>query len=219
MTDADESADGSAADSSSHESAGQDASNGTGGEQGDGATGGENPPALPPWKNPAYRFVFLFLVYLGGIAYGYPIFRERYVWLVDAMATFTARVEYHIFSIFSSHVTISKQVVAFKGFAVHIIEECTGVYEVLIFAAAVLAFPTIWAKKGVGLGLGVPLLYLFNVIRIAVLMLVGRYAPEYFDFMHLYFWQATLILMITSVWLLWITQVVNRDWSRSAAGT
>ena len=67
--------------------------------------------------------------------------------------------------------------------------------------------------------MGAPLLYLFNVIRIAVLMLVGKYSPQYFDFMHLYFWQATLILMITSVWLLWITQVVNRDWSRSTAGT
>ena len=32
-----------------------------------------------------------------------------------------------------------------------------------------------------------------------------------FDFMHLYFWQATLILMITSVWLLWIFQVVRRE--------
>ena len=121
------------------------------------------------------------------------------------------------FSLFTDHVTHSLKVVSFKGFAVHIIEECTGVYEIMIFAAAVLAFPTEWLKKWVGLGLGIPILYSFNVIRIAVLMLVGKYAPEYFDFMHLYFWQATLILMITSVWLLWITQVVNRDWSRSTA--
>ena len=66
--------------------------------------------------------------------------------------------------------------------------------------------------------IGINLIGTFNVIRIAVLMVVGKFYPEYFDFMHLYFWQATLILMITSVWLLWITQVVNRDWSRSAAG-
>jgi len=29
--------------------------------------------------------------------------------------------------------------------------------------------------------------------------------------MHLYFWQATMIAMITSVWLLWITKVVQRE--------
>lgn len=215
MTDAEEPADDASAGSGGREDASQNAQTGNedGGEAGKGAQG------LPAWKNPAYRFVFLFLVYLGAIAYSYPKLRERYLWVVDAMAVATARVEYYLFSVFSSNATISNKVVAFKGFAVHIIEECTGVYEVLIFAAAVLAFPTIWSKKGVGLGLGVPLLYLFNVIRIAILILVGNYYPQYFDFMHLYFWQATLILMITSVWLLWITQVVNRDWSRSAAGS
>ncbi len=180
-----------------------------------GNEGGDD--AVPAWKNPAYRFVFLFLVYLGVVAFGYPRFRERYTWVVDALAELTARIEYYVFSVFSSNVSTSQKVVAFKGFAVHIIEECTGIYEILIFTAAVMAFPTSWLNKGVGLGLGVPLLYLFNVLRIAVLMLVGKYFPEYFDFMHLYFWQATLILMITSVWLLWITQVVNRDWSHSAS--
>ncbi len=212
-----------------HESAGSGGSNdadqiaeaGGGGDSGDGVgpNGGAGAAALPAWKNPAYRFVFLFLVYLGTIALGYPKLRERYVWVVDALAEATAQFEYYLFSVFSSGVTISHKVVAYKGFAVHIIEECTGVYEVLIFTAAVMAFPTSWSNKGIGLGLGIPLLYLFNVLRIAVLMVVGKHFPEYFDFMHLYFWQATLILMITSVWLLWITQVVNRDRSRSAAGS
>ena len=117
-------------------------------------------PAVPAWKNPAYRFVFLFLVYLGIIAYGYPKFRVRFEWLVEWMAEATAVVEYYTFSAFTSNTTLSGAVVAYKGFAVHIIEECTGVYEVLIFAAAVLAFPTFWSKKGVGLGLGIPLLLL-----------------------------------------------------------
>ena len=183
-----------------------------------GQDGNQGSGELPLWKNPAYRFVFLFLVYLGCLALAYPKFRERYAGAVDVLARFTAHAEYWVFSIFTRHTYVSDKVVSYKGFAVNIIEECTGVYEVLIFSAAVLAFPTSWQNKGVGLGLGVPLLYLFNVLRIGVLMLVGKYQPEYFDFMHLYFWQATLILMITSVWLLWITQVVNRDWSRSPSG-
>ena len=205
MTDANDSADDEAAEAGDPPSDVQPE-----GADGDGG-------AMPPWKNPAYRFVFLFLVYLGTIAYLYPKFRVRYVEVVDALAEATAYIEYLAFSIFTDQVTNVHKVVAYKGFAVHIIEECTGVYEVMIFAAAVLAFPTQWSKKWVGLGLGIPILYSFNVIRIGVLMVVGKHWPEYFDFMHLYFWQATLILMITSVWLLWITQVVNRDWSRSTA--
>ena len=170
---------------------------------------------LPFWQNPAYRFVMLFLVYLGIVAFGYPEFRERYIGVIDSLAELTAAAQYHVFGLFTDRVSLAGKVVSFQGFAVHIIEECTGIYEVLIFTAAVLSFPTTWANKGVGIGLGIPILYGFNVLRIGVLLLVGKFQPEYFDFMHLYFWQATLILMITSVWLLWITQVVNRDWSGS----
>jgi len=184
-------------------------------ERDDGQPEPDEGEELPFWKNPAYRFVILFLVYLGIIAWVYPMFRERYIEVMDALAELTAAAQYYSFSLFTDRVSLAGKVVSFQGFAVHIIEECTGIYEVLIFAAAVLSFPTSWAKKGVGIGLGVPILYLFNVSRIAVLLLVGRFQPEYFDFMHLYFWQATLILMITSVWLLWITQVVNRDWTRT----
>ena len=163
------------------------------------------------WFNPAYRFVFFFLLYLGLVALAYPPLRERYIHVVDAMAAGTAWVEYQAFGLFSDSVSLTDKVIVFQGFAVKIIEECTGIYEVLIFVAAVLAFPTTIVKKLIGLGMGVPLLYAFNVVRIAVLILVGRYLPEWFDFMHLYFWQATLILMITSVWLLWIIKVVKDD--------
>ena len=75
-------------------------------------------------------------------------------------------------------------------------------------AARILAFrPT--AKKPFVLGL--PTLYLFNVLRIVFLTLVGVYYHDLFDFMHLYFWQATLILMITTVWVMWILLVVSRE--------
>ena len=163
------------------------------------------------WSNPAYRFVFLFLVYLGIVAVGYPPAREEFMWAIDALSEFTAMVEYWFFAIFSDSVRLTGKVVVFEGFAVKIIEECTGIYEVLIYSAAVLAFPTTISKRLIGLAMGLPLLYLFNVVRIAVLIVVGRFAPDYFDLMHLYFWQATLILMITSVWLFWIIKVVKND--------
>jgi archaeosortase B (VPXXXP-CTERM-specific) len=182
----------------------------TGGEHEDpGGTGSGGVGGL--WRNPAARFVFMFLVYLGALAYFYPKARERYTWIMDALAEGTAAVEYYFFWPFASHVTLNEKVVVFNGFAVQIIEECTGVYEMLIYAAAVLAFPTTLAKKGLGLLFGCPLLYLCNVVRIAMLMAVGRYYPSAFEFMHLYLWQATLILFIVSVWMLWIYKVVRHD--------
>ena len=59
--------------------------------------------------------------------------------------------------------------------------------------------------------LGIPAIYVFNLLRIMCLLVVGRYANPMFDFFHLYFWQATLIIMITSVWLLWIYAIVRDE--------
>jgi archaeosortase B (VPXXXP-CTERM-specific) len=162
-------------------------------------------------SSPGLRFVALFAVYLGIQALAYPYLKQRFTFLVKGMILGTAYVEYAILRLFSADVRLVDRVVTFQGFPVKIIEECTGIYEVIIFVAAVLAFPTRWRKRAVGFALGIPLIYLFNVLRILLLILVGRFHPESFEFMHLYFWQATMIAMITAVWLLWIVKVVGNE--------
>jgi archaeosortase B (VPXXXP-CTERM-specific) len=170
------------------------------------------------WANAAYRFVIFFLINLGIVAIVYSIITGELFGIVEGMMSITTNIEGFILGIFSSHVSVGLYSVTFEGFPVKIIEECTGIYEILIFTAAVMAFPTSLKKKGIGLAFGVPLMYLFNVIRILVLILIGRYYYSIFDFMHLYFWQVTLILMITSVWVLWILKVVNREKTAPSAG-
>lgn len=160
--------------------------------------------------NPAYRFVGLFAVYLAVIAIGYPWLTKRAISVVEAMTTATAVIGNAILSLVSDEATRSGNLMQLGSFGVLIIEECTGIFEMLIFLAAVLAYPTSWMDKLLGFALGLPILYAFNVARILVLIWVGRFHNELFEFMHIYFWQATLILMITSVWLLWILKVVRR---------
>ena len=168
--------------------------------------------------NPAYRFVGLFALYLAVIAIGYPWFTKRAIGAVEAMTTATAAIGHLILSMVSDEASRYGNLMQLGTFNVLIIEECTGVFEALIFVAAVLAYPTGWVDKLIGIGLGVPILYAINVARILVLLWVGRFHHDLFEFMHIYFWQATLILMITSVWLLWIFKVVRHDESSGPAG-
>jgi exosortase H (IPTLxxWG-CTERM-specific) len=163
-------------------------------------------PRLSFWENPAYRF-FLALV-LGTIALNITSVREIFDPLIESLARGTATVEYFVFALFTQDISIADTILSFKGFDVIIVEECTGIYEAFIYGAAVLAFPTSWKKKGIGLGVGVPVLYIVNIARIAVLLIVGHYQPHLFEFMHLYFWQVTLVAMILSVWLVWAKFVV-----------
>ena len=100
------------------------------------------------WANPAYRFVALFLIYLGLVSVLYPLFTASFSgvirWLIDA----TAYVEYLILRPFTSEVSYAGNLVVFQGFSVKIIVECTGIFEIMIFSAAVLAFPTSIPEEG-----------------------------------------------------------------------
>ena len=162
------------------------------------------------WNNPAYRFVLLFALLLGAESVAYPVVTKQFFGPIQALTRGTARIEYGVLRPFTPEASLDDNLVKLGGFSVRIIEECTGIFEMIIFVAAVVAFPTSWPRRAIGLAFGLPLLYLFNLVRIVVLLVVGRYAPSSFEFMHVYFWQATQIVMITSVWLLWIFKVVRR---------
>jgi len=163
------------------------------------------------WQSPFRRFVLLFCLYLGATGLIYPEFRFRVPGFVSWASEQTAQLVYWMMLPFTDALSHSGKLVTFHGFSVTIIEECIGVYEMLIFSTGVLAFPASARSRALGLLMGLPVLYAFNVVRILMLVVVGHYAPEQFDFMHLYFWQATLILMITGVWLLWLYVIVRND--------
>ncbi len=161
--------------------------------------------------SPALKFVLTFilsLVILGAI---YSYFTARYHdqlgWVMETTASFSGWIA----SLFSSNVTYSERYITYNGFAVEIIDECTGMLEMVIYLAAVISFSTTIKKKLIGIAAGIPAIYVFNILRIYFLMVAGASSRKLFDFMHLYFWQATLIIMIASVWIGWLYLVVYRE--------
>lgn len=161
--------------------------------------------------NPAVRFVLLFLllVTILGLLYAHltASYHEKIAWIMDLTAVLSSWVV----SILPGESYRLGTVCSYNGFSVEIIDECTGLLEMVIYSAAVLAFSTSIRNKLIGLAIGVPAIFLFNLIRIVVLLLVGAYSHSLFEFMHLYFWQATLIIMIASVWIGWLYLVVFRE--------
>jgi exosortase H (IPTLxxWG-CTERM-specific) len=124
----------------------------------------------------------------------------------------TAALASALFGLFSSSVSAHGDIVAVSGgFSVKIVAECFGLLEMAIYAAAVLAFATSWRKRLIGLALGIPVIFLVNLLRIGMLLWVGSHSREFFEFAHLYFWQATLVLGITALWLLWVRFVVGDE--------
>lgn len=157
------------------------------------------------------RFVVTVLILLVIGAVLYPFISIALAKELRGFMAITARLCGSVLTILVGEVEIADRVVTLPRFSIEIVEECTGVFEMLIFLAALLAYPASWRSKLIGFLTGLPALYLLNIIRIIFLAIIGGNWPILFDFMHLYFWQATLILMITTIWVLWIVIVVNRE--------
>ena len=172
------------------------------------------------WTVPTYRFAILFLSILVGMALAYPALRLRLGHQFRAVETFTAELVYRVARLFSSDAKLSEGSIVFLGdFPVAVIDECTGVYEAVLLGAALLAFPTSWGRTAIGFLIGFPLIYAMNVARIVMLLFVGRHFPYVFEFMHVYFWQVTMIAMVASVWLAWVLWVVRDEGAGQARET
>lgn len=93
-----------------------------------------------------------------------------------------------------------------ERFSVNIMNGCNGVEAMLIFFAAVLAFPAPWRARLAGLALGLVAIQLVNLVRVVALYLTGAYLPDFFDTSHTVVWQTLVILSGVLLWIFWASR-------------
>ncbi|MCW1296225.1 MAG: exosortase/archaeosortase family protein [Candidatus Parvarchaeota archaeon] len=88
-------------------------------------------------------------------------------------------------------------------------DACTGYRSMLAFAALVLAVPKIRnSKKSVALILGIPAIYVINILRIfSTILIAVKFGEEKLEFVHTFLWREGLIFLILILWLLWLNNV------------
>lgn len=90
------------------------------------------------------------------------------------------------------------------GFGVSIEAGCNGIEACIVLFSAVLAFPSSWRHKLIGLALGFAAVQGLNVLRVISLFYLGQWNAQVFSFAHEYLWQALIMLDVLIVWLLWV---------------
>jgi exosortase H (IPTLxxWG-CTERM-specific) len=113
-------------------------------------------------------------------------------------------------SLFGADVTRRGATIVYRSSAFKIIDECTGVEVIGLFVAAILAFPSAWRHRLLGLALGIPALLVLNLIRMVSLIFIGAGSTKALDFGHVYVWPVIVLTMALGIWLYW-ARIAVRD--------
>ena len=95
-----------------------------------------------------------------------------------------------------------------NGFFVTVTRECSGLMPMLMYAAAVIAFPSLLKAKIIGLVYGFVILQITNVTRLISLAYVGQlYGEDTFNLVHERFWPVVFYIAIVLLFLQWLSRL------------
>jgi len=154
------------------------------------------------------KFILLFAAISVLLFSVYYLLKDTF--LVSGLKSVTASITGSLLSLVGYTVSVEGRFIYMEGFNMEIIDECTAIFSSIVYSACVFAYPTNLRDKSMGVLGGVPLLYAVDIFRLFVLGIVGVNNPDMFEFVHVYFWQATFIIFVLAVFIVWL-RVINRE--------
>lgn len=146
-------------------------------------------------------FIILFLSLFGLEIYG-PVREAVILPFTSGIASFCS----WLVQIFDPNVIAESDKLKDKatGIGIQIAPGCNGVEALIIMFSAIVAFPSPWLYKLKGIALGFIAIQGLNTVRIISLFYLLQWDRAWFDWFHLYLWQALIILDALVVWLVWL---------------
>ena len=154
------------------------------------------------------RFLAIFLavqVVLFGLEMLEPVRRA----VVDPWTGTVAAMSVWLVSAFDAGVQVHGAVIRSlaNGFAVEIQAGCNGIEACITLAAAMVAFPSPWRYRLLGLLAGFLAVQALNLVRVVSLFYLGQWHFRAFEIAHLYLWQALILIDALVVFLVWARHV------------
>ncbi|MFD2910001.1 exosortase family protein XrtF [Flavobacterium ardleyense] len=91
-------------------------------------------------------------------------------------------------------------------FIARIIEGCNAISVIILYAAFIFAFSSQWKKTTLYIILGVLLIHILNIIRIALLVVLLYYYPQHGEILHGTFFPLFIYGVVFLLWILWVTK-------------
>jgi exosortase H (IPTLxxWG-CTERM-specific) len=159
-----------------------------------------------------YPILFFVAIVALLIVLFYIVYRNPWVEnsIFTPLVNLYAKLSGGLLAMFGFKNTVSADLIYSSQFSVSVKKGCDAAEPMAIFIAGIVAFPAMIKRKLIGLGLGLTILFLLNIVRIVTLYLMGIYFPDLFEAMHLAVWQVVFILIAVLLWFLWLRYVVNK---------
>lgn len=131
--------------------------------------------------------------------------------LRDSLLAVQARLGAGLINLFGYNVEVAQELITSDRFSMSIKNGCDGLEATAIFLAAVLAFPLAFKWKIPGLLVGLSVLFVANLIRIAGLYMVGVHWYSAFDFFHLHGGLVLFMFFALVIWIIWINWAFQQE--------
>lgn len=157
------------------------------------------------------RFFVLFMLLLISL-FSLRITKFGTAWVTEPFTGVLADISAFLIKLFDSDVVSYGVIIRSQstGFAVQIAPGCDGIEAVIILVSAILAFPAPWKHRLIGIGIGFVAIQALNLVRIISLFYLGQWNQTWFEWFHLYLWQALIVLDALAVWLVWLRYLPRR---------
>jgi exosortase H (IPTLxxWG-CTERM-specific) len=152
-----------------------------------------------------WRFALTYLILMGTffILIGYkPILK-----LIDVNGLYTqtiVAITAGILSVLGIASTCKGSIIELFSISLDIKFGCNGLEAVMIYSVAVIAFPSSWKKKLVGIAAGFVVIQFVNILRIVGLAYSGIHARNLFEYIHIYIAQGMMIAISLGIFFIWL---------------
>lgn len=126
----------------------------------------------------------------------------RGAWL-DAFCAILAHIAGFALTLLGVPASLDGSTVSADAFNAVIVQECSALDVIILFGAAVLAYPASIGARLRGLLLGVAALFALNIARIVSLILIGIHYADSLEDAHLFVWQPAMAIAAIGLWILW----------------
>ncbi|MBU8933710.1 MAG: exosortase H [candidate division Zixibacteria bacterium] len=112
-----------------------------------------------------------------------------------------------LMNIFGASSWVVENYLSTSSYAINVVDGCNGIYATAILISGILAYPSSWREKALGLLLGVAAIFGLNLVRVISLFYLGEHYPDVFHEAHVYVWQPIIIVWAIFVWDFWSRKI------------